>query len=533
MSLLGKISLSVSGLSLIVITSASWVLGGWLPILNIFLGILILGIILALVFDYKLYLSFLLMRTTKNGMSMGVSILTTLVFCGSLAYLSVQFEKSIDITEEKINSLSPQTTKLLESLTDDMGLIVFYKGQSGLGAQKKVLIKRNLILYKRASSKIKDRYYDAYVENKLAQKYLNDISADKEEDIFLFVEYKGKKVLVEFPFDEEKLTTAMIKVTRREQKTIYFLTGHGERDLSPEGEKGAGIQELKKALERSSFNTKPWNFVIDGLVPQDASALAIVGPQRPYVQAEIKFLEDYLKTGGKLFLALDPDRKHNLVALLKKFGVSYKSDYIMDPIGQGMRLGLYTAIGIYFDNENPITQSFQRGSMALFHVASSLEMIEGAEAFSSKLVRTNVNTVSVSNRAENPDPDKASSYTLALLVEEKEENEQQEEKKEEDKNKELKNQKDKKSWKLAVFGDSDFLSNNFINTGGMNKDLALNTLSYLVDEGDLLSIRPKKLKATQLALRQYDQLAIVLFAVILPILCFIVSFILWMRRRGA
>ena len=140
MSLLGKLCLSLSGVSLIIVMSTSWILGGWLPVLYIFLVLFFAGVVLSLVVDYKLYVGFLLMRTTKNGMSMGVSILITLVFCGALAYLSVTFKKSVDITEEKINSLSPQTVQLLESLQGDMHLTVFYKGATG--NQKKDLVKK-------------------------------------------------------------------------------------------------------------------------------------------------------------------------------------------------------------------------------------------------------------------------------------------------------------------------------------------------------------------------------------------------------
>ena len=85
---------------------------------------------------------------------------------------------------------------------------------------------------------------------------------------------------------------------------------------------------------------------------------------------------------------------------------------------------------------------------------------------------------------------------------------------------------------LAVYGDSDFLSNSFIDKG-INRDLVLNTVSYMADEMDLVSIRPKKLKATQLTLKSSDQMGIVLFAVLLPIIFFVCSFIIWLRRREA
>jgi ABC-type uncharacterized transport system involved in gliding motility auxiliary subunit len=44
---------------------------------------------------------------------------------------------------------------------------------------------------------------------------------------------------------------------------------------------------------------------------------------------------------------------------------------------------------------------------------------------------------------------------------------------------------------LVVFGDSDFASNNYLNLSG-NRDLFLNTVSWLAEEENLIAIRPKE-----------------------------------------
>ncbi|MYE07586.1 MAG: hypothetical protein F4X95_02385 [Oligoflexia bacterium] len=529
MSLLGKLCLSLSGLSLIIMMSTSWILGGWLNVLYVFLGLFFLGIILSFLIDYHLYLGFLLMRTTKNGMSMGVSILITLVFCASLAYLSTRFKTSMDITEERINSLAPQTIQLLKNLDQDMDLIVFYKG--GTGNQKKELVKKNLTLFKQKSSKIKDRYYDAHLRNKLAQEYLNETPGKDSEDIFVFIEYKGKKVLVEFPFDEEKLVSSMIKATRRQERTIYFLSGHEERDIS--NQEGSGISKFKDALVRSSFQVKTWSFVTNGALPKDVSALVIAGPQKPYLEKEIQWLEEYLDKGGRMFVALDPDKDHSLKPFLKKFGVNYTSRYVMDRIAALMGLGQLSPLGVYFDKASVITSSFQQGSFSVFHIASHLEIVgatRGSFAIT-ELVKTNENAISVPD-IKGKMEGKHAAHVIAMLVEESKEFEE-EARGQKDPKKSDKEKKQKPAMKLAVFGDSDFLTNDFINNRGLNRDLIMNTISYLVDESDLVSIRPKRLKATQLILKSSDQMGMVFFSIALPIIFFICSFIIWFRRREA
>jgi len=48
-----------------------------------------------------------------------------------------------------------------------------------------------------------------------------------------------------------------------------------------------------------------------------------------------------------------------------------------------------------------------------------------------------------------------------------------------------------KTARVVVFGDSDFASNNYINLSG-NRDLFLNTISWLAEEEHLIAIRPKE-----------------------------------------
>ena len=51
--------------------------------------------------------------------------------------------------------------------------------------------------------------------------------------------------------------------------------------------------------------------------------------------------------------------------------------------------------------------------------------------------------------------------------------------------------KEPKKARIVVFGDSDFASNNYLNLSG-NRDLFLNTVSWLAEEENLIAIRPKE-----------------------------------------
>ena len=86
-------------------------------------------------------------------------------------------------------------------------------------------------------------------------------------------------------------------------------------------------------------------------------------------------------------------------------------------------------------------------------------------------------------------------------------------------------------FKGAVFGDSDFMSNNIL-FQGVNRDLALNTFAFLADDAGLISIRPKQPKGTELTMTVNQQRMAVIAGIGSPLILFIVGAIVWFRRRG-
>ncbi len=84
---------------------------------------------------------------------------------------------------------------------------------------------------------------------------------------------------------------------------------------------------------------------------------------------------------------------------------------------------------------------------------------------------------------------------------------------------------------LMVIGDSDFASNQYFKFSG-NGDLFLNTASYLAEEENLISIRPKERKNTPLTLtRAQGVLIFTLGTIIIPACTLFVGARSWWRRR--
>jgi ABC-2 type transport system ATP-binding protein len=86
--------------------------------------------------------------------------------------------------------------------------------------------------------------------------------------------------------------------------------------------------------------------------------------------------------------------------------------------------------------------------------------------------------------------------------------------------------------RIAVMGDADFLSNNYIGTGA-NLELGLNLFSWLSHDDNLISISPRAAPDTRLELSQTQQLIIVVFfLIILPLLLIGLGLRICLKRRS-
>jgi ABC-type uncharacterized transport system involved in gliding motility auxiliary subunit len=88
-----------------------------------------------------------------------------------------------------------------------------------------------------------------------------------------------------------------------------------------------------------------------------------------------------------------------------------------------------------------------------------------------------------------------------------------------------------KEARLAVVGDSDFASNGYITFYG-NRDLFLNTVNWLAQDEDLISIRPKSATNRNIAMNEAQQNTFWLLAVLfMPVAAVGAGAYIWWKRR--
>lgn len=513
MNKFSKVSLLLAGLFLVATLVAQLILGVWLPVMWAPIAIAIGLAAFALFREGQLVIDFLTMKTTKHGMNMGVLILTVIAGLVAVNFIAVTQDKKFDFTSDRLNSLSEQSEKVVGTLKEPIRLVLLYRGDQVDGRAKRIVQELGG-KYEAVSTLFKTETYNALQHPDLAQKYEFNRGSGP---IALYV-VKGEKFLkVNTPGDmptEEEVTRTLVRMTKEKKKKIYFTSGHGEHslDFQPGGE---AIGLLKADLE-VSYEISRLELFKDAAVPQDANLVVVAGPKQRFLQAESDALRDFAARGGALFFAIDPDSDHGLASLLKVFGLEYANNYVLDPRAMIPGMGTVAALGVDFSRLSDVTQPLKDG-YTLFLIASGLSRApDASKDFAiDELVKSHGQALAVEALVEQPKSRKKGPHVLAMSSKGK-----------------LKADAPAEFNVIAV-GDSDFLVDQFYRNN-LNRDFAMNIMSGLAKDTDLITIRPKTPKGTRLEMTQ-SQLMILLFGFLLPLplAMLFASGLLWWRRKSA
>ncbi len=511
MSFSGRVCLFISALAFLIVFLARVYIGGWVSFLYIPLVTMFVALATAIFIDIKYYAEVLTLRSTKYSMSMGLSLLIFLVLLVSMNVISVQFNKSIDITKAQLNTLSPEQSAILNSLDEDLLVSSYYRGQKD--RVKLMTLKQLLQPYKKSSRFFKNESVDIYKSAIKAKIELKDIPA--ESDLITLVRYKDKKIKVDTPINQESLAQAITLATQGHNKKIYFLSGHGERSLLDDSEEG--LLGLRQVLTSKGFEVESFSLTerTTKLSPKEQHVIAVVGSKFAVTKEVQQQLIQYVQEGGKLVVALDPKQGTNMQAVLNHFAFDFADNYIVSEVGQQLGRSPTTAVGIVFSEKSPVTESFRsdRQAFTLFEQASEVRL-QKSEYFKSyvytPLISTTGQSFTVDELKLELTPGKRAAKTLAVLA----------------------TKRSGPQGQVLVVGDSDFLTNKDL-LQGVNQQLTLNSFSYLTGVNDLINKAPSVKQGSKIILTDRLRNTIVVAGSVLPLMLFLLSGLFFIRRKGA
>ena len=452
-------------------------------------------------------------RSTKYGANVLLASVVFVAVLGLVNYISTRHHHRFDLTEQGVFSLSPQSINVVKNLQDDLHIQAFVEG--GINPELRDLLTN----YGYHSPKIKYELIDPDRQPELAERY--HVTAYNT----VRLEYGKESTTVSQP-TEENLTNAIIKVTRGTRKTVCFIEGHGEPDIDDVPNAHA-LSSVKQALSNENYEVKKVLLASMPSVPDDCSVVVVAGPQKPYLDSEMSAFGAYLDGGGRAMLLLPPRNGAEFEPLLNKWGVKLGKDVVVDQVVrlfQGPALGLAPLVNTYGTHD--ITRDFKQRTVfpmtRSVHADAAgkkgLQVTELVKTSPSSWGETDLDALFQRSEASfDPTSDSKGPVPVAVVT-----------------NADLKEMGSDKqgTTRLAVYGSVEFASNREVDGSYFNRDLLLNTVDWLAGQADLLSIRPRAVRASRVQFTA-DQGTVIFYlsVLLIPELLLIAGIAVWWRRE--
>lgn len=474
-------------------------------------------------------------RQTRYGAVATSGVVLALGVVVAANYILSRQNVRWDLTAGGQYSLSDQTRRVLESLESPISVLVFAR------SEEFPRYRDRLGEYEYVSPQVTVEYVDIDGDPVRARQY------DVQSYGTIVFEH-GDRIERVVSSSEQELTNGLIKAVEGEERTVYFVQGHGERD--PTSTEREGYSALVEALERDNLGAETVVLAQTGAVPADATVLVIAGPETDLLPAEADLLREWLDGGGKLLLLLDPPETadepdaSNLVALAAAWGMEIGTDVVVDASGVGQLLGTDASVPVAASYPpHAITDRFNL--LTAFPLARSVRPVAGgvegriAQAFVetsprswaerdlSELAGGEVALDEAAGDVPGPVPIAAA---VSLIIDEPAGG--GEDAAGDDDGGEPGTAGDDGAAeggdgseaepdaggtveaRLAVFGDSDFASNGAVGIQG-NSDLALNALNWLAQQESLIAIRPREPEDRRITLTADQQMRITWLALLM------------------
>lgn len=424
---------------------------------------------------------------------------------GLLAWLSTQYTFRSDWTAGKRNSLAEDTVKLLTQLDGEINIRSYQPDDPTTRQAVEEILER----YKHHNKNLHFRILNPDLEIDLAK--ADSINSYGQT----VIKYNDKQELLN-SLNEQSMTNALIRLSRTSKPVITFIQGHNERN--PDETTNTGYSTFKNKLMEKGFSVQSINLLQHKLTT-DIKLLALAAPNHKLLAGEVEQLVNFINQGGNLLWLQDPGDLQNLETLAERLQITFLQGILVDnnpSLRETLRIQHPAVIPIISYGKHKITEEMRYNT--LFQIASALDFAKDSAWTTTPLLITlpeswtETDGFALEVKFEEDKGDIAGPHTPGLALE--------------------RTLETKKSQRLVVIGDSDFLANTYIGAGA-NLTFGLNIANWLNTDDSLIAINPKS--APDLSLKLTDtEIAIIGlgFMVFLPLSLTGIGIFIWHKRRN-
>ena len=438
--------------------------------------------------------------------------------------------KDIDLTTDKIYSISESTKTKLENLEKDVTIQL-------INMNDYVYLQDFANKYTQLNEHIKvEKIDDLSSRPDIMNKY-----SLESTDILIIVKSGNKETVLStgdlYTYDyttyeqidvtEEAITNAIIEVTIEDKPNVYFLEGHNYYTDSY-------FQLLKQDIKSESNEVNTVNILTKGTVPEDCDCLVITTLKEDLTEVEADKIIEYSNNGGKILLLSDANilgvEMPNFDRVLELYGFKISDGIIIEQDENKMIYNSPEFIISSIEANSIITKNIKMNVNICLIDTGRIEF-EDEETLDGKgITYTKLATVSdsaflrknleISTYNKTNQDEAAGGSTVAALVTRKiDEN---------------------KNSEMIVFSNAIFATNQTVSLNNNysmyanklynNDDVVINSVSYLTKRSDTITIR-KDYDSVTYNVTQVQHNIITAIIFLVPVAIIIVGIVVWQIRR--
>jgi ABC-type uncharacterized transport system involved in gliding motility auxiliary subunit len=438
-------------------------------------------------------------------------VLSTLLFIGvlgMLAWLSTRYVYQADWTAGGRNTVTEDTRQLLDQLDQPVTITAFVRDDE--------LLRDRILDLVGSYQRFKDDISLRVVNPDTTPERVRQLGISVNGE--LVVDYMGRTENIQ-SLSERQLTNTLLRLSRRDERWIVFLAGHGERE--PGGETNYGLGVFARELERKGLNVQTINLA-ETTIPDNTHLLVLASPRVDLLPGEVALLREYVDGGGNLLWLAEPGNLHGLEPLAEQLGIEFLPGMVVDATTRlfGVENPSFVVITSYPHHE--ITAGMN--TVTVFPEAVALEGIDAETWTATPLLTTlerswtELGALEGEIRFDEDTDERPGPLDIGIILTRTPAAETAE-------------APEPREQRIIVIGDGDFLSSTYLGNAG-NLDLGLNMVHWLSHDDALIDIRITTAPDVSLELGTTAQAVIGIgFLFGLPALLFFSGIVVWLRRR--
>ncbi len=436
------------------------------------------------------------------------SLLSLLLVGIALAVIWIAGRTNIskDLTANKRHALSEQTVAAVKSLQGPVNILAVV----GPNANQRSTLTELVSRYQKHNALINLEFVNPETDPEKARQ-LNAAAGGE-----LIVTGMGREQRLQ-SVSERSLTGALRQLNREGERKLAFVVGHEERSATEVGPNN--WTTLSSRLQSIGLNSDALSLVTHPRISDDVDVLVIADPRRPYFPGELAGLLEYINLGGSLLwvseTALNRQTGSGLTALGLELGIDFMPGVIIDTASQAANQGSASFVILNSFAQHPVTQGLtspillpQAKALAVTPLAGQtlLPLLQTPEAS-----WTETDALEGAIKFDENSDEQAGPLIVGVTIERKINGRLQ---------------------RIAVIGDADFASNQFIGNGA-NLGFSESLMLWLSGESEALAF--VTMPAPDATLTLTSRSIVIISAALLgalPLSMFVIAGLMaWRRRR--